>query len=63
MDWLFQIGKEYGLFAMLVAYVIWDSRQREHKYLAIIKTLSDRVSVRLTKIESKMGIKWKDDEV
>lgn len=58
-----QIGKEYGLFAMLVAYVIWDSRQREHKYLAIIKTLSDKVSVRLTKIESKMGIKWKDDEV
>jgi Flp pilus assembly pilin Flp len=62
MEWLMDIGKEYGLFAMLVAYVIWDSRQREHKYLAIIKTLSDKVSVRLTKIESKMGIKWKDEE-
>lgn len=41
MDWLLQIGKEYGLFVMLVAYVIWDGRGREARYLDIIDKLSD----------------------
>lgn len=56
MDWLLQIAKQYGPFTALVAYVLWDSRQREVKYLAIIKTLSEDVKIRLTKIEAKIGI-------
>jgi Flp pilus assembly pilin Flp len=54
MDWLWQVGKEYGAFAALVAYVLWDSKQREHKYLAVIQTLSEEVKDRLTKIESTL---------
>lgn len=54
MDWVFQLGKEYGLFVMLVGYVLWDSRQREIKYLEVIKTLSEDVKDRLTKIESNI---------
>lgn len=54
MEWLTQIVKEYGLFAGLVAYVLYDSRQREHKYLAVIQTLSEEVKDRLTKIEAKL---------
>lgn len=41
MDWLLQIGKEYGLFVMLVAYVLWDGRGREARYINIIDKLSD----------------------
>lgn len=41
MDWLMQVGKEYGLFVMLVAYVLWDGRQRELRYISIIDKLSD----------------------
>jgi Flp pilus assembly pilin Flp len=54
MDWLLQVAKEYGLFAALVCYVIWDSRQREHKYIAVIQTLSIEVKERLTKIETAL---------
>ena len=56
MEWLWDLGKEYGLFVMLVAYVLWDTRGRESKYLAIIQTLSEEVKERLVKIESKVGI-------
>lgn len=59
MEWLMQIGKEYGLFVMLVAWVLWMNKlredkyiQREDKYLAVIHTLSEEVKDRLTKIES-----------
>lgn len=63
MDWLMSIGKEYGLFVMLVAYVLYDkdltikaikkeNAERENKYLAVIQTLSEEVKDRLTKIES-----------
>lgn len=52
MDFLLQIAKEYGLFVALVAFVLWDSRNREHKLIEIIHTLSDEVKERLTKIES-----------
>lgn len=48
MDWLIAITKEYGLFVALVVYVIWDSREREkkyidreQKYIAIIETIKD----------------------
>lgn len=54
MEWLLQVSKEYGPFVALVAYVLWDSRQREHKYLAVIQTLSEEVKDRLTKIESTL---------
>lgn len=48
MDWLIAITKEYGLFVALVVYVIWDSREREkkyiereQKYISIIETIKD----------------------
>ncbi len=56
MDWLWDLGKEYGLFVMLVGYVLWDTRGREIRYLAIIQTLSEEVKDRLVKIETKVGI-------
>lgn len=33
MEWLIEIGKEYGLFVALVVYVLYDSRQRENRYI------------------------------
>lgn len=57
MDWLAQIAKEYGLFVALVVYVLWETRQREIKYLSIIETLSQEVKDRLVQIETKVGIK------
>jgi hypothetical protein len=62
MEWLLEIVKQYGLFAGLVAYILWffdtlikdirkESAEREGKLLAIIDTLSDEVKDRLTKIE------------
>lgn len=57
MELLLQVAKEYGLFVALVVYVIWDSRQRESRYIAIIATLSEEVKERLTRIESKLNIK------
>ena len=45
MDWIMQIAKEYGLFVALVAYVIWDSRERELRYLSIIDGLSKSFEV------------------
>lgn len=57
MELLLQVAKEYGLFVALVVYVIWDSRQRENRYIAIIATLSEEVKERLTRIESRLNIK------
>lgn len=57
MELLLQVAKEYGLFVALVVYVIWDSRQRESRYIAIISTLSEEVKERLARIESKLNIK------
>jgi len=57
VELLLQVAKEYGLFVALVVYVIWDSRQREGKYIAIIATLSEEVKERLARIESKLNIK------
>ena len=51
MEWLMQIAKEYGLFAALVVYVIWDKHITVQKYLNIIHVLSEEVKERLTKIE------------
>lgn len=52
MDVLLGIAKEYGLFVALVVYVLWENSKRENKYIAIIKTLSEEVKERLTKIET-----------
>jgi hypothetical protein len=41
MEWLANVAKEYGLFVALVTYVLWDSRQREQKYINVIEKLSD----------------------
>lgn len=54
MEPFVQIAKEYGLFVALVVYVIWDGRNREHKYIKIINTLSDDVKQRLEQIEFKL---------
>lgn len=40
MEWIAEIAKEYGLFVALVVYVIWDTRQREQRYIGIIDSLS-----------------------
>jgi Flp pilus assembly pilin Flp len=57
MDWLMQIAKEYGPFVALVAWVLWTNRERELKYIAVIKTLSEEVKERLAKIETRLGRK------
>lgn len=36
-----KIGKEYGLFVVAVVYIIWDSRQREARYIDVIDKLSN----------------------
>lgn len=49
-----QIADKYGITVALIAYVVWDSRVREHKYIKIIGTLSEDVKQRLEKIEYKL---------
>lgn len=44
MDWLIEIAKQYGLFAALVAYVLWDARHRELRYISIIDRLAKSFS-------------------
>lgn len=54
MDFNFILGiaKEYGLFVALVVYVLYTNRERENRYIDVIKTLSEEVKERLTKIET-----------
>lgn len=52
MEFLLPIAKEHGLFVALVVYVVWSSRERENRYIDVIKTLSEEVKDRLTKIET-----------
>lgn len=54
MEWLSNIANDYGLFVALVAFVIWDSRQRERRLLAIIDTLGEEIKSRLIKLEQKL---------
>jgi hypothetical protein len=49
-------GLPFALFLALLVYVLWDSRQRENRYIQIIETLSEDVKERLTKIETKLNI-------
>jgi Flp pilus assembly pilin Flp len=61
MEIFMSLAKEYGLFVALVAWVLWtnDKREkkyidREEKYIDIVKTLSEEVKIRLTKIENTL---------
>jgi hypothetical protein len=55
MDWLVEIGKEYGLFVALVVYVLWENQKREERYIAIIDTLSSEIKGDLLVIKNKLG--------
>lgn len=46
------IAKQYGFDAAILAYVLWDSRSRELRLLAVIQTLSEDVKGSLAKIEA-----------
>lgn len=51
MEWLIAIGKEYGLFVMLVAYVLYTNQGRETRYINVIDKLADSV----VSLENRMG--------
>ncbi len=55
MEWLVEIGKEYGLFVALVIYVLWENQKREERYIAIIDTLSEEIKGDLAIIKNKIG--------
>jgi hypothetical protein len=55
MDWLVEIGKEYGLFVALVVYVLWANQKREERYIQIIDTLSEEIKGDLALIKNKLG--------
>lgn len=55
MDWLVEIGKEYGLFVALVVYVLWANQKREERYIVIIDTLSKEIKDDLAVIKNRIG--------
>ena len=55
MDWLAEIGKEYGLFVALVVYVLWENQKREERYIQIIDSLSEEIKGDLAIIKNKIG--------
>ena len=55
MEWLVEIGKEYGLFVALVVYVLFENKKREERYIAIIDTLSEEIKSDLAVIKNKIG--------
>jgi hypothetical protein len=55
MDWIVEIGKEYGLFVALVVYVLWANQKREERYIQIIDTLSEEIKGDLAVIKNKIG--------
>ncbi len=58
LEWLVEIGKEYGLFVALVVYVLWANQKREERYIEIINRLSEEIKIDLVKIKEKM---WGDN--
>ena len=54
MDWLVEIGKEYGLFVALVVYVLWANQKREERYIQIIDTLSEEIKGDLAEIKNNL---------
>jgi hypothetical protein len=55
VDWLIEIGKEYGLFVALVVYVLYENKRREERYIAIIDTLSEEIKGDLAIIKNRIG--------
>jgi hypothetical protein len=55
VDWLIEIGKEYGLFVALVVYVLYENKRREERYIAIIDTLSEEIKTDLAVIKNRIG--------
>jgi hypothetical protein len=55
MEWLTEIGKEYGLFVALVVYVLWENQKREERYIQIIDSLSEEIKGDLAIIKNKIG--------
>jgi hypothetical protein len=55
VDWIVEIGKEYGLFVALVVYVLWANQKREERYIQIIDTLSEEIKGDLLVIKNKIG--------
>jgi hypothetical protein len=55
VDWIIEIGKEYGLFVALVVYVLWANQKREERYIAIIDTLSEEIKTDLAVIKNRIG--------
>lgn len=55
MDWLLEIGKEYGLFVALVVYVLWANQKREERYIEIINNLSEEIKGDLAFIKERIG--------
>ncbi len=45
MEWITAVAEQYGLFVALVVYVIWDSRQRETRYINTIDGLSQSLGI------------------
>ena len=56
MDWILNVAKDYGLFVALVVYVLYDSRQRENRYIV-------REQKYIAIIESIKGIKKDIQEI
>ena len=55
MEWLAEIGKEYGLVVALVVYVLWENQKREERYIQIIDSLSEEIKGDLAIIKNKIG--------
>jgi hypothetical protein len=55
MEWITEIGKEYGLFVALVVYVLWANQKREERYIQIIDTLSEEIKGDLALIKNKLS--------
>lgn len=45
MEWLSAVAEQYGLFVALVVYVIYDSKQRETRYINTIDGLSQSLGI------------------
>jgi len=45
MEWLTSIAEQYGLFVALVVYVIYDSKQRETRYINTIDSLAENFNI------------------
>lgn len=57
MEWLVKIAEQYGLFVAAVVYIIWDSRQREGKYIMVIDKFGDsfkKIESDVEKIKDKL---------